>query len=379
MKIMQVVGARPNFMKAAPIIFELSNRNEDYVFVHTGQHFDEGMSRVFFRDLGLPEPDIHLGACASSSIKQITDIMLKLERAIKSERPDLVIVVGDVNSTLAAALSSIKLGVPVAHVEAGYRSGDMSMPEEINRIVVDHISQILFTPTEDAADNLVREGIQRKRVFFVGNLMAETLLRFRSVAKKQAILQKLKLSPKAYALATVHRAENVDCAERLDSLMSTLVESPIPVVLPLHPRTSKKLGQETISRYIQAGLRIVEPLGYLDFIKLLDNAKLMLTDSGGIQEEALMLSVPCLTLRYNTERILTVKLGANKLVGTDRKLILESIQDLLSSEESVFKAPLFWDAKVAERILDVIFDNRDLLMVEPQTSIESQAVFYPAT
>lgn len=366
MKIMQVVGTRPNFMKAAPIIRELSSKGLNHVFVHTGQHFDESMSKVFFDDLNLPEPDIYLGIGSGSHAKQTADIMLKLEPVILSEKPDLVVVVGDVNSTLAAALCAIKTKTPVAHVEAGYRSGDTSMPEEINRIVVDRISQMLFAPTKDSVDNLLKEGIERSRVFFVGNVMAETLIRFREKAKVQSILDNLVLVPKSYALATVHRAENVDSIERLKSIMDAFATSPIPVILPLHPRTEKELGREAIKRYVRAGVRITPPLGYLDFIRLLDNARFVLTDSGGVQEEALLLSVPCMTLRYNTERVITVKLGANRLVGANKRLIEEAIEHIMQDNTTTFIAPQFWDDRVAERIADIIIENNELLAVEPQ-------------
>lgn len=366
MKIMQVVGTRPNFMKAAPIIRELTKKNIDYIFVHTGQHFDENMSQVFFKDLGLPEPDIYLGIDSGSHAQQTAEIMIKMEPTILSEKPDLVMVVGDVNSTVAAALCSVKMKVPVAHVEAGYRSGDLSMPEEINRIIVDHISQILFVPTEDAADNLVREGIGQQRIFFTGNIMAETLIKSRERASERPILNELNLSPKYYALATVHRAENVDNVDRLSSIMDSFIESPIPVILPLHPRTRNRLDNEAISRYKAAGVQIIPPLGYLDFIKLMDNAKFILTDSGGIQEEALLLSVPCITLRYNTERTLTVKLGANRLVGAEKELISKAIKDTVSMGKEAVPAPPLWDDKVAQRIIDAIFANQSLLMINPR-------------
>jgi len=370
MKLMQVVGTRPNFMKAAPIIRELTTRSLDYVFVHTGQHFDESMSKVFFDDLNLPEPDIYLGAASGSHAKQTADIMLKLEPVLLSEKPDLVIVVGDVNSTLAAALCAVKVKIPVVHVEAGYRSGDISMPEEINRIVVDHISQMLFAPTEDAVENLINEGIGRRKIFFVGNVMAETLLRFREKAFAQSILESLGFAPKSYALATIHRAENVDNTDRLKLIIDTFVQSPIPVILPLHPRVEKALGKEAIMKYIKAGIKIILPLGYLGFIKLLDNARFVLTDSGGVQEEALLLSVPCITLRYNTERKITVRLGANRLVGAEKNLILGAVQDVLTEDARLISIPQFWDDKVAERIVTAIVDSRELLQIKPSEVLD---------
>ncbi len=365
MKIMQIVGTRPNFIKVAPIIQKLVDRGIDHVFVHTGQHFDENMSKVFFKDLDLPEPDVYLGAGSKSGVQQIANIMLGLEPIIISEKPDLVIVVGDVNSTLAAALCASKTGTPVAHVEAGYRSSDLSMPEEINRIVVDHIAQILFAPTEDAVENLKKEGVEERRIFFVGNIMAETLIKFKDKANESRILNKLKLSPKTYALATIHRAENVDNSERLESIMSALAESPIPVILPLHPRTKKQLDKAFISERSKARVRIISPLGYLDFMKLQSNARLVLTDSGGIQEEALLLSVPCITLRYNTERIITVELGANRLVGAEKELILEAVDEILLGDREIINTPPFWDNKVAHRVVNAVLENRSLLEVVP--------------
>lgn len=372
MKIMQIVGTRPNFMKAAPIIRELTRRNVDCIFVHTGQHFDENMSKVFFEDLDLPEPNVYLNAVSGSHSQQTASIMLKMEPIISSEAPDLVIVVGDVNSTIAAALCSVKMKVPVAHVEAGYRSGDMSMPEEINRIVVDHISQMLFAPTEDAVDNLVKEGVETERIFFVGNIMAETLIRFRDRAKESVILEYLNLIPKSYSLATIHRAENVDDTKRLESIMSALAESPMPTVLPLHPRTRGKIVGGPLSKYLRTGILITPPLGYLDFMKLLDNASLVLTDSGGVQEEALLLSIPCVTLRYNTERTITVKLGANRLVGAEKGLILDAIQNALSTDRKGIPRPAFWDDCVAQRIIDAIFSNQHMLAIEPPRFLNYQ-------
>lgn len=371
MKIMQVVGTRPNFIKAAPIIQELINRGIDHVFVHTGQHFNDNMSKVFFEDFNLPEPFIYLNAGSKNGAQQIANIILRLEPAIISEKPNLVIVVGDVNSTLAAALCAIKTGTPVAHVEAGYRSGDLSMPEEVNRIVVDHISQILFAPTEDAVENLKREGVEERRIFFVGNIMAETLIKFKDKANESRILEKLDLRAKSYALATIHRAENVDNRERLESIMSALAESPIPVILPLHPRTQKQLDKAFISDNPKAGVRVISPLGYLDFLKLQSNARLVLTDSGGIQEEALLLSVPCITLRYNTERIITVKFGANRLVGAEKKLILEAVGEILLDDSTTISRPTLWDDKVACRIVGAILENRNLLEIVAQDDFEN--------
>ncbi|HNV94503.1 MAG: hypothetical protein APG08_00910 [Candidatus Methanofastidiosum methylothiophilum] len=362
MKILSIVGARPNFMKIKPLYEEFKKRKISQVLVHTGQHYDENMSKVFFEDLELPKPDIFLGVGSGTHGVQTGLMMSKIEEVLSKEKPDLTIVVGDVNSTLAGAISSIKMQIPVAHVEAGYRSFDMKMPEEINRILVDRISQFLFAPTEDAINNLMSEGINRKRIFFVGNIMIETLLLNIQKAKKSKILETLSLDPSNYGLMTIHRAENTADPKKLFKLFISLSEMGIKIIVPLHPRTKKILEENTYLEKIGKNIEIIEPLGYIDFLRLMSNSKFILTDSGGIQEEALMLDIPCITLRNNTERVVTLKDGANTLVGMDPLKLSLAIKRIQKIKRSYPKPPL-WDDKVAERIVNVISDHPELFFL----------------
>lgn len=353
MKIVSVVGARPNFVKIAPLAQRFLERGFNHVLVHTGQHYDYNMSRIFFSDLDLPDPDIHLGVGSGTHAVQTGRMMAELEKEFMRQEPDLTLVVGDVNSTLAAAIASVKLGIPVAHVEAGYRSFDMRMPEEVNRVLVDRISQLLFAPTENAVLNLMNEGLKRESIHFVGNIMIETLLSHIKKAEKSEILKNLELKEKEYCVATIHRPQNVKDKKTLRTILEAFAEAPLPVVLPAHPRTREAITRHGLDPVVEEGMTVIKALGYLDFIKLLSSAACVMTDSGGVQEEALALKVPCLTIRDTTERIETVKIGANRLCGLDKKMIVQYIEDALEKTWG-FELPLFWDSYVSERIANVI-------------------------
>ena len=314
MKVLNVVGARPNFMKIAPIVDQMKQTPDlTGVLVHTGQHYDEGMSDVFFRDLGIPVPDIHLGVGSGTHAEQTARIMVEFEKVCLSEKPDLVVVVGDVNSTMACAIVAAKLLIPVAHVEAGLRSFDRAMPEEINRLVTDSLADLLFTTSRDADENLKREGVDPSKIHFVGNVMIDTLLKHR---EKAAALRIEK--PKQYALVTLHRPSNVDDPKVLGPILQALEEisRTMPVLFPIHPRTQKRVRDFGLS--LNNGVRTMEPLGYLEFLNLESSATVVLTDSGGLQEETTILGVPCLTLRHNTERPVTITHGTNIMTGPDR-------------------------------------------------------------
>ncbi|TMA27931.1 MAG: UDP-N-acetylglucosamine 2-epimerase (non-hydrolyzing) [Deltaproteobacteria bacterium] len=356
MKILHVVGARPNFMKVAPILAQLREREGvRQVLVHTGQHYDAKMSDVFFQDLGMPEPDVHLGAGSGSHAQQTAKVMVEIEPVLLRENPEVVVVAGDVNSTLAVALVAAKLGLRIAHVEAGLRSRDWSMPEEINRVLTDRLSQLLFTPSRDGDQNLAAEGIPEDRVHFVGNVMIDSLKAALPRARESRIHQRLELSPGGYALATLHRPANVDEPKALARLLSALagVAAMLPVVFPVHPRTRARMQSFTAP-----GLKIIEPLGYLDFLALTAEARLVMTDSGGIQEETTALSVPCLTLRENTERPVTITDGTNQLVGSDPDRIVPAARQALSAEARPGRMPELWDGRAAERIARILVEGR---------------------
>mgnify|MGYP001815134512 FL=1 len=327
-RFVHVVGVRPNFMKVAPIMRALGARpNVEQLLVHTGQHYDPNMSQVFFDDLGIPRPDANL-AMGPDRGGSITGKMITgLEQLFGELRPDCVVVVGDVNSTMAAALAATTLGIPCAHVEAGLRSFDRTMPEEINRIVTDRVADLLLTPSADADENLLAEGVSEEAIHRVGNVMIDTLMHNLDRAKQRPILDQLALSPKAYALATLHRPANVDDPEALQRLLGAFewVQERIPMLLPLHPRTRNRLQELSLLERLSAlpGLEIMEPLGYLDFLCLTAHAKLVLTDSGGLQEETTVLGVPCLTLRASTERPVTVTIGTNIVVGCNAASLVQ--------------------------------------------------------
>jgi UDP-N-acetylglucosamine 2-epimerase (non-hydrolysing) len=361
MKLTAVVGARPNFMKIAPLMTVTEgDPGLEVQLVHTGQHYDSRMSGAFFTDLGIPEPDVNLGVKADSAIAQTAEIMARLEPVLQARRPDMLIVVGDVNSTLAAALVAVKMGVPIAHVEAGLRSFDRTMPEEINRILTDAISDLCFTTEPGAHDNLRREGIAADRIHFVGNVMIDTLFRFRDRAAATGVLSQLGLTPRAYAVLTLHRPSNVDepaaLSRTLDAIAS--VRQTLPVVFPVHPRTRSRLEQWPEVGARASGLRLVEPLPYLEFVQLMAEAAVVLTDSGGIQEETTALDVPCLTLRTTTERPVTVTHGTNRIVGTSAERVTEAWSEIQRGQWPRGRMPELWDGKAAERIVRILRGDR---------------------
>ncbi len=353
MKVLSVVGARPNFVKIAPLAKTFAERGFHHVLVHTGQHYDYEMSKIFFSDLELPEPDRHLGVGSGTHAVQTGKMMAPLEKVLLKESPEVTLVVGDVNSTLAAAIASVKLHIPVAHVEAGYRSFDMRMPEEVNRVLVDRISQLLFAPTENAVLNLMNEGMKRESIHFVGNIMIEALLTHLEKAQKSQIVDSIGVAEKEYCVATIHRPRNVESCKSLKTILDALSQAPFPVVFPVHPRTQKAITQCGLESNIGENVIMIKPLGYLDFIKLVSLAACVVTDSGGVQEEALVLQVPCVTVRETTERVETVKAGANRLCTLDTEQIRKCLTAALESDRD-FEIPLFWDERVSERIADIV-------------------------
>ncbi len=361
LKVINVVGARPNFMKVAPIVAAMKKRPTDFqpLVVHTGQHYDSAMSDSFFQDLDLPQPDTHLGVGSGSHAAQTAAVMERFEPVVLREKPDWVLVVGDVNSTIACALVCVKLGVKVAHVEAGLRSRDRTMPEEINRLLTDQIADLLFTPSRDADDNLRAEGIPRERIRFVGNVMIDSLQKNLKTARELPTREKLGLTGVDYALLTLHRPSNVDLRESFERILSALevIASKLPIIFPVHPRTRKTITELRLSARVKGikDLRIVDPLGYLDFLNLSSSARLVLTDSGGIQEETTALGIPCLTLRENTERPITVEMGTNVVVGTDTaKIVAAAMAALNGSAKNAARQPPLWDGRTSERILDAL-------------------------
>jgi UDP-N-acetylglucosamine 2-epimerase (non-hydrolysing) len=355
MRIVAVVGARPNFMKIAPLLWEIQRRaGIDAYLVHTGQHYDRRMSQLFFEELRIPRPNIDLEVGSASHAVQTAEVMKRFEPVLLEQMPDAVVVVGDVNSTLACALTAVKLGVPVAHVEAGLRSFDRTMPEEINRILTDAISRWLFVSERSGVDNLRREGAPDERIYFVGNVMIDTLLACRERLGGVSILKDMGLTPRGYGIVTLHRPANVDDPDTLAGLLRALerLQREIPLVFPVHPRTRKALPPRLIET--MPNLRLTEPLGYLEFMKLLSHARLTLTDSGGIQEETTVLGVPCLTLRNNTERPVTVEQGTNQLVGLDPERIIAAGLNALEDRRNGRHVPELWDGRAAVRIVDAL-------------------------
>lgn len=354
-KIVHVVGARPNFMKVAPVMSALKTRAARQVLVHTGQHYDQNMSDIFFEDLGIAPPDVNLEVGSASHAVQTSEIMGRLERVLIDARPDWVVVYGDVNSTIASALVAVKLGIRVAHVEAGLRSRDRTMPEEINRILTDQIADLLFTPSEDGDANLRAEGIPESRIRFVGNVMIDTLVRLLPRAEELWRGLKSRFGLDGFGLVTLHRPSNVDEPEMLGQIIETLagISSDFPLLFPAHPRTRARLSEGSLI-HSSPGLQIVEPVGYLEFLALQRHARVVITDSGGIQEETTFLGVPCLTLRENTERPITVEAGTNRLVGRDMSLLRAEVARILRGEGKRGRVPFLWDGKTGERIAEIL-------------------------
>ncbi len=366
LKVINVVGARPNFMKVAPIVDEMKRRPAEFapLVVHTGQHYDSQMSDAFFRDLGLPEPDVYLGVGSGSHAVQTAAVMQSFEPVVLEQKPDWVLVVGDVNSTIACALVCSKLGIKVAHVEAGLRSRDRSMPEEINRLLTDQIADLLLTPSQDADENLRSEGIPDRRIRFVGNVMIDSLLLQLQHAERSTVREDLGIAGKDYTALTLHRPSNVDERETFSRILDALeqIGQRLPIVFPVHPRTRARIEEfgfaDRVAR--SAGIRLIDPLGYLDFLRLYSGARLVLTDSGGIQEETTALGIPCLTLRENTERPITVELGTNQIVGTDTERITAAAFASLESprdQSAQPRIPPLWDGHTAARICDALIEG----------------------
>ena len=358
-KLALVVGARPNFMKAAPLMRELRKHPERFmpILIHTGQHYDTKMSDLFFTELGMPMPDIFLGVGSGTHAEQTARIMIEMEKSLTAEHPDLTVVFGDINSTMAASIVAAKLGIPVAHVEAGLRSFDNGMPEEINRIVTDRLSDILFVSEPSGLKNLANEGVPEEKVHFVGNIMIDSLIASLEACRKSAILDQLSLKPKAYVVLTLHRPSNVDNQHILHDLLMAIgqIGAQVPVVFPCHPRTAKEMNKGGILDQIDPKvLRITEPLGYLDFLRLQSESFFVVTDSGGIQEETTYLQIPCITLRYNTERPVTVDEGTNQLIGPEPAKLLEVANEIIAGRSKKGKIPHLWDGRTAERIVEIL-------------------------
>lgn len=358
MKLTIIAGARPNFMKIAPLIAAIKkaqteNEPVSYRLVHTGQHYDRNMSESFFEELNIPAPDVNLGVGGGTQAEQTAGIMIAFEKELRQNPTDLVIVVGDVTSTMACSIVAKKLNTKVAHIEAGIRSWDMTMPEEINRIVTDSLADYYFTTTEIANENLKRFGAKDEQIFFVGNVMIDTLLANRNRFKKADVFDQLSLQEKKYIMLTLHRPANVDEADKLKQLMHEIVNNVhgLPIIFPIHPRTAKlfaDLGMEA------ENLHIVEPMGYLEFNYMVQRSKCVITDSGGITEETTVLGVPCITLRDNTERPETVTIGTNELIGTNPKAIKPALDKLFAGNWKKGGVPKLWDGKSAERIINIV-------------------------
>jgi UDP-N-acetylglucosamine 2-epimerase (non-hydrolysing) len=363
MKILNIVGARPNFMKIAPLhrAFQKYPQIQSKI-IHTGQHYDERMSDIFFNQLELPKPDYYLGVGTGSHTQVTAKVMLEFEQVVIKENPDLILVVGDVNSTVACMLVAIKMNIPLAHVEAGLRSGDRAMPEEVNRVLTDSVSDFLFVTEQSGMINLAKEGIPDEKVFFVGNVMIDSLCYYREKAKTIGILESIGIRSKEYILATMHRPSNVDSKERLQDIIQIIrnATAQLPVVLPIHPRTSnnmKKFGLFDELANIK-NLHLLEPQGYLQFLALMDNAVMLITDSGGIQEETTFLKVPCLTFRSSTERPVTVELGTNQLLSDlNPETVKLKMVEILDGKTREGVIPPFWDGHAAERIAALLYSK----------------------
>jgi UDP-N-acetylglucosamine 2-epimerase (non-hydrolysing) len=353
-RILHVVGARPNYMKIAPIVREMAKHTADFaqMLVHTGQHYDDNMSQIFFDELEMPRPDINLEVGSGSHAGQTAQVMLRFEPLLAQFQPDWVVVPGDVNSTLACALVTSKLGIKIAHVEAGLRSFDRSMPEEINRLLTDQLADLLLTTSREANENLVREGIATEKIHFVGNTMIDTLVRLIPIAEKRWPALRSALALDRFVLVTLHRPNNVDDAAGLGEIISSLneISEHLPVVFPVHPRTRARISEFGLA--VRENVRLVEPIGYVDFLALQAHAAVVVTDSGGVQEETTFLGVPCLTVRPNTERPVTITTGTNQLVERNREAIVSAIKTALARPRNEnINRPELWDGNTAERIV----------------------------
>lgn len=361
LKIINIVGARPNFMKIAPLMKAYQAHAEiEPMLVHTGQHYDEKMSDLFFRQLGIPQPNLNLGVGGGTHATQTAAIMTAFEGVVKEHKPDAVLVVGDVNSTVACGMVAVKEGVQLIHVEAGLRSFDRSMPEEINRMLTDSITNWFYCTEDSGKQNLLREGQPESAIFMVGNLMIDCLCEHRAKADQTTILEDMKLTSGNYAVVTMHRPANVDDPESLGKILDILghIQERLTVVFPVHPRTRKNLSAPALNARLQQmpNIRLVEPIGYLEFLKLTSSAKVVLTDSGGIQEETTILRVPCLTMRDNTERPVTCELGTNQLVGTEPARVIEAFEQVWSGKSKPGSIPPLWDGHAAQRIVNSLLN-----------------------
>jgi len=350
-------------MKVAPLhtAFQKYADTFRHLIVHTGQHYDPTMSKVFFDDLDLPQPDYYLGVGSGSHAQQTAKVMVEFEKVVEQQRPHLVVVVGDVNSTVACSLVSAKMGVPVAHVEAGLRSFDRTMPEELNRLLTDALADYLFVSEPSGVHNLKREGVDEKKIFLVGNVMIDSLISHREKAKQSTILHDLELTPLGYALVTLHRPSNVDIKEGLEKILTIFerLTARTTIVFPVHPRTKKMFSRYTMEKRVDSikHLKLLEPLGYLDFLHLMEHAQLVLTDSGGIQEETTYFGIPCLTMRENTERPITVEVGTNHICGLDADGIVRKSFEVLDGTAKNGSIPELWDGKASERIANILFQQ----------------------
>ncbi len=355
MKIDLIVGARPNFVKIAAIVHAIqsSEKNINFRLIHTGQHYDQNLSGSFFEQLKLPQPDLNLESGSGSQAEQTANIMVAYERVLKNEKPDLCLVVGDVTSSMACAITAKKMQVKVAHVEAGIRSGDWTMPEEVNRALIDSIADYFFTTTKNASSNLTKGGVSKERVYFVGNTMIDTLLRFRPKFQKPPIWQEQNLKAKNFIVLTLHRPGNVDEEGNLEILLNQILKHSRdqPVIFPVHPRTAAVLKQSSNNT---KNLHLIAPLSYLEFNFLVENSKAVITDSGGITEETTVLGIPCITLRDHTERPETITIGTNELIGTDPKAIGPALEKIFNEEWKKGKIPERWDGKTGDRIIDIL-------------------------
>ena len=356
MKIVTIVGARPQFIKAAPVSRALASGGIEEVLVHTGQHYDEKMSKIFFEDLNISKPDFYLGVGSGSHAAQTAGIMIEFEKVLIAENPDLVIVVGDVNSTIACSFVAKKMNIPVAHIEAGLRSFDRTMPEEINRILTDSISDFLFVTEQSGLDNLKNEGVDDSRIFFTGNVMIDSLIQNMGKINASPVLTSLGLEKASYMLCTLHRPNNVDSKLSLEKILVTLnsLAQKKKIVFPIHPRTRTKMKEFGIDYTLSENVIITDPIGYIDFLCLIKNASLIITDSGGIQEETTYLGIPCVTLRNNTERPVTISIGSNYLAGTDVSKLSKIVTDILNGNVKKSHIPPLWDGKSAERICKIL-------------------------